>query len=59
MHSYQQLVEDGIAPAITCPEEHTMIPFEKDGKPVYWCTSCDLYLTPGVEMQKNILSYTI
>ena len=54
-HTYQKLVDNGIAELIPCLEEHRMLPFEKDGEVVFFCPLCDEYTTPGAELEQKIL----
>lgn len=55
LHYYQNLVELGLDEGIKCIEGDLMIPFEKDGEPVFWCVSCGEIKTLGLNNIQHIL----
>jgi hypothetical protein len=57
IHTYQILVEDGIAEPILCLEGDVMLPFEFDEEPAFWCPVCDQITRPGLELETKITSW--
>lgn len=58
IHSYDRLVDEGLAPPITCGNDkqhpRPLVSLTKDGDVELWCLACSWRMKPGIGMYESM-----